>query len=96
MPGFTLVALDGPLTGQRIPINATTEAGRDTPGLNLGFDAQASRRHAQLTPTPHGLQVTDLGSTNGTFLNGQRIPEAIAPSGSVIKIGSTSFRVEPS
>ncbi|MFM9874196.1 MAG: FHA domain-containing protein [Fimbriimonadaceae bacterium] len=91
---YALIALDGPMTGQRIPINAQLEAGRETPGINLGYDAQASRRHATLSPTPSGVYVKDLGSTNGTYLNGQRIPEANAPIGSVIKIGSTSFRVE--
>jgi pSer/pThr/pTyr-binding forkhead associated (FHA) protein len=92
--GFVLIALDGPMTGQRIPVAGPLEAGRETPGINLGYDAQASRRHATLSPTPNGVYVKDLGSTNGTYLNGQRIPEANAPIGSVIKIGSTSFRVE--
>jgi len=91
---YALIALDGPMTGQRIPITSLTEAGRETPGINLGYDAQASRRHAVLSPTPNGVHIKDLGSTNGTYLNGQRIPEANAPIGSVIKIGSTSFRVE--
>lgn len=93
---YTLVALDGPLTGQRFPITASTEAGRESPGINLGFDPQSSRRHALISPTPNGLHIKDLGSTNGTYLNGQRIPEAAAPTGSTIKIGSTSFRVESS
>lgn len=90
----SLVALDGPMTGQRIPLTTQLEAGRESTGINLGYDAQASRRHATLSPTPNGVHVKDLGSTNGTYLNGQRIPEANAPIGSVIKIGSTSFRVE--
>lgn len=92
--GFALVALDGPMTGQRIAVAGPIEAGREAPGINLGFDAQASRRHATLAPTAQGIHVKDLGSTNGTFLNGQKVPEGDAPVGSVIKIGSTSFRVE--
>ncbi len=93
-PTYTLVALDGPLTGQRFPITAPTEAGRESPGINLGFDPQTSRRHAFISPTPNGLHIKDLGSTNGTYLNGQRIPEAAAPAGSTIKIGSTTFKVD--
>lgn len=96
LAGFALVALDGPMTGQRIAVTGPVEAGREAPGINLGFDAQASRRHATLVPTAQGLHIKDLGSTNGTFVNGQKVPEGDAPIGSVIKIGSTSFRVESS
>jgi class 3 adenylate cyclase len=48
------------------------EIGRDCDGLLL-FDERVSRRHAQLVATDAGLEVTDLGSTNGSFVNGQRI-----------------------
>lgn len=89
-----LVALDGPLAGQRFPLTTTLEAGRESAGINLSFDSMASRRHASLAPAPGGIQVNDLGSTNGTYLNGQRIQQALAPIGGVVRIGATSFRVE--
>ncbi|MBX3115246.1 MAG: FHA domain-containing protein [Fimbriimonadaceae bacterium] len=92
--GFAVVAIDGPITGQRFPVSHAIEVGRESQGINLSFDAQSSRKHAILSPGPQGVIVKDLGSTNGTHLNGQRIPEAVAPVGSVIRIGATSFRVE--
>ncbi|QYK53593.1 MAG: FHA domain-containing protein [Fimbriimonadaceae bacterium] len=92
--GFAVVAIDGPITGQRFPVSHAIEVGREAQGINLSFDAQSSRKHALLSPGPQGVIVKDLGSTNGTHLNGQRIPEAVAPVGSVIRIGATSFRVE--
>ncbi|MCW5936478.1 MAG: FHA domain-containing protein [Fimbriimonadaceae bacterium] len=91
---FSLVAVSGPLTGQRVPVAGSLEIGREAAGLALGFDSQASRRHATVTPTQAGLIVTDLGSTNGTFVNGQRVTSAQARPGDTILIGSTQFRVE--
>lgn len=90
----TLVALDGPLAGQRFPVFALVEMGRESQAVPLGFDKLASRRHASFGPALGGLQVQDLGSTNGTYVNGQRVTAAVARPGDVVKVGSTSFRVE--
>ncbi|MCW5940690.1 MAG: FHA domain-containing protein [Fimbriimonadaceae bacterium] len=90
----TLVALDGPLAGQRFPVFAMLEMGRESRAVPLGFDSMASRRHASFGPASGGLQVQDLGSTNGTFLNGQRVTTALARAGDVVRVGATSFRVE--
>jgi len=89
-----LVATDGPLAGQRYPITGLMEIGREAAGLALGFDSSVSRRHASVTPTPTGLILQDLGSTNGTFLNGQRTTSATIKPGDLVKIGGTTFRVE--
>ncbi len=92
--GQVLVALSGPLTGQRFVVSGSLELGREAAGVPLGFDSQASRRHAVVAQTPAGLQVTDLGSTNGTFVNGQRVPMSPLRPGDSLTIGSTSFRIE--
>jgi pSer/pThr/pTyr-binding forkhead associated (FHA) protein len=51
-----------------------------------------SRRHAELTDTEHGLLVTDLGSRNGVFVNGDKLnaPALLAP-GDSLAIGENSF-----
>lgn len=90
----SLMAMDGPLAGQRFMVSAAMEVGREATGIALSGDAGASRRHASLQPVAGGVQVTDLGSTNGTFVNGQRIQSAMARTGDLIKMGSTTFRVE--
>jgi DNA-binding SARP family transcriptional activator len=56
-------------------------------------DDQASRRHAQVEPGPHGFVLVDLGSTNGTLLNGQPIagPASLEP-GDRILVGDTVVR----
>lgn len=93
--GFTLVAIDGPMVGHRFPVNGPVEIGREGAGVRLGHDANASRRHAVIQPGMGNVAVQDLGSTNGTFVNGQRVSQANAGPGDLIKVGSTTFRVEP-
>jgi adenylate cyclase len=62
------------------------------------FDPTISRRHAELQVDDSGLRVRDLGSSNGTFHNGERLedeePVTIAP-GDTITFGKVAFRVQP-
>lgn len=53
-----------------------------------------SRRHCQLILNNESLKIRDLGSRNGTFLNGQRIEEASAKAGDNITIGPLTFAVQ--
>lgn len=94
MGGFVLVGVDGPLIGQRFPVQGALELGREGQGVRMNNDVNASRRHATVSPAVGGLMVQDLGSTNGTFVNGQRVSQANAVPGDMIKVGSTVFRVE--
>ena len=65
-----LVAQDGPLKGERWPVNHALMVGRDpTCDINVQ-DRQVSRFHARITPTAEGVTVEDLGSKNGTNHNG--------------------------
>jgi pSer/pThr/pTyr-binding forkhead associated (FHA) protein len=91
---FALTAIDGPLMGQRFPIAGPIEVGREQPTIPMSFDTQVSRRHAQVAPDALGLLVTDLNSTNGTFVNGQRVQSQVVRLGDILKIGATSFRVD--
>ena len=59
-------------------------------------DPQVSRQHAAVRPTEHGYEVVDLGSTNGTLLNGHPVREHALADGDVIIIGATSIRYEES
>jgi pSer/pThr/pTyr-binding forkhead associated (FHA) protein len=89
-----LAAIAGPLTGQRFPIGANLEVGREGSGIALGFDTHASRKHASFMATPGGIILTDLGSTNGTFVNDQPVQAATLSKGDTVRIGVTTFRVE--
>src|SRR6059036_3022469 len=58
------------------------------------YDPTISRRHAEVSLIDGGVKVKDAGSSNGTFLNGARITEAIAGENDVITFGKVAFRVK--
>ena len=62
----------------------------------LSGDDFASARHARIEPRRDGVWVHDLGSTNGTYVNGTQIdrPRRLA-SGDLVRVGETDFRFEP-
>ncbi|HWO18532.1 MAG TPA: FHA domain-containing protein [Kofleriaceae bacterium] len=94
-----------PTSGPRIYVMAGPRAG-ETLALRHGFslgaapnndfviaDGFASSHHAQLGLDPQGnCWITDLGSTNGTFVNGVRVTQKILDHGVTVKIGSTEIR----
>ena len=57
-------------------------------------DREVSRRHAALEVRDGALHVRDLGSTNGTFVNGVRVVEAILAGAETLRVGATSIRIE--
>jgi hypothetical protein len=57
-------------------------------------DPSVSRNHATLQLEPDGATLNDLGSTNGTFVNGERVTMARVKSGDVIAFGNTQMRLE--
>jgi adenylate cyclase len=56
-------------------------------------DPTVSRQHAELELTGAGVRVRDLGSTNGTYLDGQRVSDAVAMPGSRVSFGKVDFEV---
>lgn len=56
-------------------------------------DRAVSRRHAEIHMTPNGLLLRDLGSTNGTFINGVQITEAYIPSDAECKLGYSQLLI---
>jgi len=61
----------------------------------IATDEYASARHARFEPRQDGVWVQDLGSTNGTFLNGTRLdrPRRLSR-GDIVRIGETDLRYE--
>jgi Protein of unknown function (DUF3662)/Inner membrane component of T3SS, cytoplasmic domain len=58
-------------------------------------DSRVSRRHARLAARDGVLVLTDLGSTNGTRVNGHRVSEVVLGAGDRILIGETILTIEP-
>ncbi len=92
------VVLDGPGldAGRAIELTAASVVGREAAdGVDLGEDEFASARHARIDPRADGVWVEDLGSTNGTFVNGGRIAAERLKPGDVLRIGQTELLFEP-
>jgi pSer/pThr/pTyr-binding forkhead associated (FHA) protein len=58
------------------------------------YEPTISRQHAQLTSEDGGVRIKDLGSANGTFLNGSRISDAKAAPNDVVTFGKVAFYVK--
>ena len=83
---FQFVMHSGPNTGKIYPLEAPEIViGRDASNIISINDAEISRKHAKLTLQNSTYLLQDLGSTNGTFINGQRIttPQELKPGDSV-------------
>ena len=103
-------ASSGPLTGRLVVLKSPavaegTDWTLDSAQVTVGRSAQndiplnddefASARHARFEPRRDGVWLHDLGSTNGTYVNGTRIdrPRKLTP-GDVVRVGETDFRYE--
>jgi FHA domain len=91
-----LRVMNGPLAGQLIEVSNEIVIGRENVDFALD-DTEISRRHAAVRPSALDFEVEDLGSSNGTFVDGERISTPTKVSqGAQIRVGSTLLQVEPS
>lgn len=90
-----VVVTSGPETGRRVELDLELAIGRQDTDLVVE-DPEVSRRHAVLRRSDGSVIVEDLDSTNGTFVNGERIrsPIAVGP-GDQIRVGQTTLEIEP-
>ncbi len=88
-----LVADSGPEKGQQIPISERTEIGRALDCDISILEPALSRKHAELAPVGSELILTDLGSANGTHVNGKKITEASLKDGDVLQFHKIKFIV---
>jgi predicted component of type VI protein secretion system len=84
----------GPLKGQRFPLSERLRIGRVVENDLALNDEQVSRKHAVIERAGEGYQISDLGSVNGTLVNGSPIgmPTELKP-GDVVQIGETRLAV---
>jgi hypothetical protein len=111
MPPLSVHAVTVPVTGGRLVVvespvlddgeeyeidSAPITVGRGGQNdIAIDGDEFASARHVRFEPRRDGVWVTDLGSTNGTYVNGVRINGArrLAP-GDVVRVGETDLRFD--
>jgi pSer/pThr/pTyr-binding forkhead associated (FHA) protein len=73
MAQLLLEVVEGQRVGGQFPLVGTLEVGREAGAALTLDDEQVSRRHARFSASGEGAIVEDLGSTNGTYVNGQPI-----------------------
>ena len=87
-----LIVVSGPRIGHRYPVVLQEMIiGRGSENHIALDDANASRRHARVLSSPD-LHIEDLESTNGTFVNSQRIRHHVLAEGDMISIGKTVLK----
>jgi len=84
----------GPLAGQRVLVETPLVVGRVDADVTID-DPLVSRRHAMIRPVGSGLEVEDLGSLNGTWVNGERL-EGLRTlrDGDLVQVGNAAFAIE--
>ena len=97
--GVTLRVITGPLAGQcfRFQEHATLVAGRSRKAqLRLSEDRVLSRFHCRFEIRPPDCVVVDLGSRNGTKVNGVKVKTSNLSHGDTVKLGDTCLKIEVS
>ncbi len=89
---FSVVVVQGPAAGARVALEREVVIGRD-PRCEIPIGAaDVSRRHARIVPDEDGHRVVDLGSTNGTWVNGRPVTSRRLAPGDRIELGSCVLR----
>jgi pSer/pThr/pTyr-binding forkhead associated (FHA) protein len=91
---WALTIEDGPQSGLTYVLGpGNTVAGRGADAAIFLPDVTVSREHVRLAVDNSGLSMSDLGSTNGTYVNGQRLAAGMLKEGDRLMIGKYHLRV---
>lgn len=91
---WQLRGVSGESFGRVVPLQGRVIAGRGE-GCDIVLEAtEVSRQHAALEVQPDGVLVEDLDSSNGTFINGERVRKKQAGRGDEIAFDKLRFRLE--
>jgi pSer/pThr/pTyr-binding forkhead associated (FHA) protein len=90
-----LVILNQGMTGRTFDLNVErTTVGRIEENTFQIADASVSSRHAEILLHGTELLVRDLNSTNGTFINGEKISEAVLKPGQTLRFGQVELKID--
>lgn len=92
VPDASLEPVDDSTDGARFRLGVVTSIGRSAENHIRLVKAGVSRKHAVIRLTERGFLLEDLGSQNGTFVNGSRVPTHNLVDGDEIWIGDVKVR----
>lgn len=91
VPKYVLRGVSGAVFGKVFPVTGPVVIGRAAEAdISVQAD-EISRRHALVKPTPDGLSVEDLGSSNGTFINGKHVQQGFLKAGDELRLDAVRF-----
>lgn len=91
VPKFVLRGVSGAAFGKAFPIPGQVTIGR-APDCEISIPSdEISRKHAQVKPISDGLSVEDLGSSNGTYINGERVEKGLLKPGDELRLDTIRF-----
>jgi DNA-binding NtrC family response regulator len=93
VPGFRLLVLSGPSAGCEFPVDGSVDIGRSRKCAVTVTDVSLSRQHFQIEVHEDEASLVDLGSSNGTFLDGRKVNRADIRPGAIITAGNCEFTV---
>ncbi|HEU0034908.1 MAG TPA: sigma 54-interacting transcriptional regulator [Kofleriaceae bacterium] len=99
-PGVQVVStlrvevVDGPDKGAHAVGSDAVSVGTARDNALVVGDFTVSRYHLEVSASPGGIVVADLGSTNGTYIGAVRIEKAIVPPGTLVRLGGTTIRFD--
>ncbi len=93
-PKAVLRGVSGPYFGKVIPVPGRLVIGRGNDCDLVLDEAEMSRRHAMVEATPAGIWLRDLGSSNGTYVNGVQVRDAVLFTGDQLAFDRNRFLIE--
>ncbi|MCA9587582.1 MAG: sigma 54-interacting transcriptional regulator [Myxococcales bacterium] len=93
--GLQALVLNGHHKGSSKVVGGRLTIGKAADNDLVLSDDTVSRHHCEILRAPDGLHVRDLGSTNGTRIDGTRVREAMVQPGSVLKVGEVEISFRP-
>ncbi|HEX3032548.1 MAG TPA: FHA domain-containing protein, partial [Bacillota bacterium] len=95
IPKAELTVIAGSAAGMKFPlIKDVSTIGRKEGNDICLQDPNISRVHARIEQVEQDFTLIDMGSTNGTYINGKRVVKALVKPGDNIKLGKTELRFQ--
>jgi hypothetical protein len=92
----SLEFLSGPMMGRTLDLDGPVTTIGTAPGSTVTLnDTGVSRKHAGIRKADGGYELADLGSTNGVYVNGHKMPKKTLEPGDIIRVGNTEAVFKP-